>query len=46
VVEGSFVQSQAQGVLDLDVVHAGPFHLPIGEVPVELEDTGHGEERW
>ena len=46
MVEGAFVQPQAQSILDLDVVHAGPFHLPVGKVPVKLKDAGHGEQRW
>lgn len=44
VVEGPLIEPQAQGVLHLDVVGAGPLHLPVGEVPVELQDRGEREE--
>ena len=46
MVKGPFVQLEAQGVLDLDVEHAGVFHLPVRKRPIELDDGGQRHERW
>jgi len=45
MIEGSLIEAKAQSELDLDVVHAGPFHLPVGQILVELDDRGEGKKR-
>jgi len=46
MVKGAFVEPEAKGIFDLDVVHAGSLHLPIRQVLVELKDGYHRKEGW